>query len=312
MQITRMTFSQRLVFDASYKIKLMKKHKMHYLFILPYAVLFFTFTILPVILSIYYSFTYFNILEQPRFIGIQNYFILFINDSVFILTIKNTLLFAVVTGPAGYLIALFMAWIINELSRARRVIMTILLYAPSLVGGMGIIWGIFFSSDAQGLLNGFLLKWGLIVSPIQFLKDTKYIVPIVIIVILWGSLSAQFLSFIAGFQGIDKQYYEAGAIDGIRNRWQELWFITLPLMKPQLLFGAVISITGSFGIGDIITGLVGFPSVDYSAHTIMHHLLDYGTVRYEMGYSSAIATILFLIMIFCNKAVQKLLRRVGT
>jgi multiple sugar transport system permease protein len=271
-----------------------------------------TFTMIPVLVSMVVSFTSFNILEPPRFIGIQNYFRLFVNDKIFIQSIKNTIVFATITGPVGYMIALLIAWIINDHPRRERVFFTVLFYAPSLTGGLTAIMKILFSSDRYGFLNAILLSIGLVTDPVLFLEDVRFINGIVIFVILWGSMGTQFLSFIAGLQGIDKQYYEAGALDGIRNRWQELWFITLPLMKPQLLFGAVLSIAGSLGIGSVITGLVGFPSKEYVAHTVMLHLSDYGGVRYEMGYASAIATVLFLIMIFCNRGIQKLLNKVGT
>jgi multiple sugar transport system permease protein len=298
--------------DMTYKWKQVKKHKAQYLFILPYFLIFTTFTVLPVVISIYLSFTYFNILEVPRFIGLENYFRLFIDDKVFIQSLRNTIVFAVITGPISYLISLFMAWLINDRRRFSRVFFTVLFYAPSLAGGLVAVMQIIFSGDSYGFLNAMLLRWGLVSDPLLFLQDTRYINAIVIFVVLWGSLGTQFLSFIAGLQGIDQQYYEAGAIDGVRNRWQELWFITLPLMKPQLIFGAVLSITASFGIGDIINNLVGFPSKEYVAHTIVLHLQDYGSIRYEMGYASAIATLLFIIMIVSNKAIQKLVSKVGT
>lgn len=298
-------------YDLSYRWREIKKHRIHYMFITPYVLIFFTFTVIPVIMSISLSFTYFNMLEPPRFIGLQNYFRLFFDDRIFIKSLANTIMFAVVTGPISYMIALLMAWLINELPRFLRVIITVLLYAPSLSGGMTPIFKILFSSDSTGYLNAILLKWGIIDEPIRYLEDPNYIVPIVIFVILWGSLGTQFLAFIAGLQGIDRQFYEAGAIDGIRNRWQELWYITLPLMKPQLLFGAVISITGSFGIGSIITGLTGPISTDYCAHTLVLHLQDYGTTKFEMGYASAIATLLFIVMVGSNVVVRKLLNRVG-
>lgn len=298
--------------DLAYKWKQTKKHKVQYLFIMPYFLIFTAFTVLPVVISIYLSFTYFNILEPPSFIGLKNYFRLFIDDKVFIQALRNTIVFAVITGPVSYLISLFMAWLINDRKRFSRVFFTVLFYAPSLAGGLVAVMQIMFSGDSYGFLNAFLLKWGLISDPILFFQDTRYINAIVIFVVLWGSLGTQFLAFIAGLQGIERQYYEAGAIDGIRNRWQELWFITLPLMKPQLMFGAVLSITASFGIGDIINNLVGFPSKEYVAHTIVLHLQDYGSIRYEMGYASAIATLLFIIMIVCNKAIQKLVSKVGT
>jgi multiple sugar transport system permease protein len=311
MENTKLVFNKRLKKDFKYQYSEIKKHKMHYLFVLPYAILFIVFTVSPVVLSIYLSFTYFNMLEAPVFIGLQNYFRLFMTDDIFMKAVGNTIMFALITGPLGYMISLIMAWLINELPRAARVVITILLYAPSLSGGMTPIFKIFFNSDTQGFLNAFLLKWGIIAMPIKYLENAAFVVPIIIFVILWGSLGTSFLSFIAGLQGVDRQYYEAGAIDGIKNRWQELWYITLPLMKPQLLFGAVMSITGAFNIGSIITGLAGNPSVDYSAHTIMQHLADYGTVRFEMGYASVIATVLFFIMLFVNKMVQKFINKVG-
>lgn len=307
----RMTFRERLLKDIDYQWRMVKKNKSKYIFIAPYIILFFIFTVCPVIISVIFSFTNFNLLERPDFTGISNYFRLFMADDIFIKALGNTIMFALITGPGGYLISLLMAWFMNELPRTVRIIMTVLLYAPSLAGGMTPVFKIFFNSDGQGYLNAFLLNWGFITTPIKWLENANYVVPIIIFVVLWGSLGTSFLSFIAGLQGIGKEYYEAAAMDGIKNRWQELWFITLPLMKPQLLFGAVISITGAFNIGSIITGLAGNPSVDYSAHTIMQHLQDYGTVRYEMGYSSAIATVLFLIMIMLNKVVQKFINKVG-
>lgn len=308
----KLTFGQRLKRDIRDQWRLIRKNKMKYVFLAPYLILFITFTVCPVIISIFLSFTSFNMLETPTFIGLQNYYRMFMADDLFVKALGNTLMFAVITGPGGYLISLVMAWFINELSHKARVVLTVCLYAPSLAGGMTPLFkSIIFSSDAQGFLNAKLLEWGFIQEPIKYLENATYLVPIIIVVVLWGSLGTSFLSFIGGLQGIGREYYEAAAMDGLRNRWQELWYITLPLMKPQLLFGAVISITGAFNIGSIITSLGGNPTVDYCAHTIMQHLQDYGTTRFEMGYASSIATVLFLIMIFLNKAIQKFLNKVG-
>ncbi len=289
----------------------MKKNRSKYLFIAPYCILFFIFTVCPVLISIFFSFTDFNMLEKPNFVGFNNYYRMFMQDDLFVKALGNTIMFALITGPGGYIISLVMAWFINELPHAARVVLTVLLYAPSLAGGMTPIFKIFFNSDAQGFLNAWLLEWGIIDQRIKYLENENWVVPIIILVVLWGSLGTSFLSFIGGLQGIGREYYEAAAMDGIKNRWQELWYVTLPLMKPQLLFGAVMSITGAFNIGSIISGLAGNPSVNYSAHTIMQHLEDYGTARYEMGYSSAIATMLFLLMIFLNQFIQKCINKVG-
>lgn len=306
-----LTLKERIRRDTRQTLKDIRKNRSKYFFIAPYLILFIIFTVCPVLISMFFSLTNFNLLDKPDFVGFQNYYRMFMQDDLFIKALGNTIMFALITGPGGYIISLVMAWFINELPRTARVILTILLYAPSLAGGMTPIFKIFFSSDAQGFLNAWLLEWGFINTRIKWLENESYVVPLIIIVVLWGSLGTSFLSFIGGLQGIGREYYEAAAMDGIRNRWQELWYVTLPLMKPQLLFGAVMSITGAFSIGSIITGLAGNPSVNYSAHTIMQHLEDYGTVRYEMGYSSAIATVLFLLMLFLNQFIQKCINKVG-
>lgn len=286
-------------------------HKSNYLFMAPFLIVFFTFTILPVVMSMGLSFTYFNVLEKPQFIGLRNYYKLFLNDPLFLKALSNTVILAVITGPVGYLLSLFMAWILNEFSPKIRALLTIVFYTPSLCAGTFVIWALIYSGDQYGLLNGALMSLNVIYEPIQWLSDTNYMMPAAIVVILWTSFGTGFLSFIAGIQGVDKTMYEAGALDGIRNRWQELWFITLPSMKPQLMFGAVMSITSAFGVGDLISGIFGFPSVGYALYTLVHELQDYGNTRFDMGYASAIATVLFIIMVLLNKIIQKLLAKVG-
>ena len=282
-----------------------------YLFMLPFLVLFFVFTVLPVVISIILSTTYFNVLEAPRFIGLENYFKLFLNDDLFVKALSTTLMISLITGPVGYVLSLGLGWLVSEFGPKTRAFLTLLFYAPSLSGGLASIWMIIFSGDQYGLLNGILLSMNITYEPIQWLTDTNYMMAVALIVIIWSSLGTSFLSFIAGFQGMDKKLFEAAAVDGIRNRFQELWYITLPSIRPQLMFGAVMSITNSFGTGAIISQIFGFPSTGYELYTMVHELEDYGSVRFEMGYASAIATLLFLIMIACNKVVQNLLTKVG-
>lgn len=288
-----------------------KRSKHYYIMMSPYMLIFFTFTVIPVLFSMILSLFYFNMLEFPRFVGLQNYARLLLNDDVFLIALKNTLMFAVITGPISYIACFVFAWIINELSPKVRAFMTLVFYAPSIAGNVYFIWLIIFSGDRYGYLNGFLIKIGAMLEPVQWLTNEKYIMAIIIIVQLWLSLGTSFLAFIAGLQTVDPSLVEAGAIDGIRNRWQELWFITLPSMRPQLLFGAVMQITAAFSVADVSISLAGFPSVNYAAHTIVTHLIDYGTIRFEMGYASAIATVLFAMMMTANLLTQKLLRKVG-
>ena len=292
-------------------LKEMRRNYIGYIFIAPFMFIFFLFTVIPVALSLVVSLTNFNMMEWPDFIFMDNYIRLFLDDDLFITALKNTIIFAVITGPTSYFLSLFTAWFINELPPKIRAIITLIFYAPSISGGALMIWQVLFANDSYGWANGWLLKLGMIDTPILWFYDVKYIMPLCIIVSLWTSLGTSFLAFIAGLQGINRSLFEAGAMDGIKNRWQELWFITLPSMKDQLMFGAVMAITGAFGYGGIVTALCGFPSTDYAAYTISHHLDDYGGSRYEIGYASAISFVLFMMMMGSNLLIQKLLKKVG-
>ncbi len=296
---------------AQWTWKEMKKNWMAYIMVAPYMIIFTLFTIVPVVLSAVLSFTNFNMLEWPDFVFLNNYIMLFFDDDIFLTAATNTLIFAVIVGPVSYLLSFLVAWFINELPPRIRALVTLIFYAPSISGQVYLIWGTLFSADSYGWVNATLLELGLIDKEIAWFKDADYVMPLCIIVALWTSLGTAFLSFIAGLQGVDRALYEAGAVDGVKNRWQELYYITLPSMRPQLMFGAVMAITGSFGFGGVVTALCGFPSVEYAAHTIVHHLEDYGGQRYEVGYSSAIAVILFAIMVGANGLVKKVLSKVG-
>lgn len=291
----------------------MNKNQRRAAFILlaPFTVLFLLFTVLPIISSVALSFTYFNMVDTPKFIGIDNYVRMFADDSVFFIAVKNTLIFALITGPLGYAMSFIFAWMINDFGRGLRSFLTMLFYAPTLAGNVFFIWLFIFSGDSYGLVNSFLMKYGIILEPIQWLTDSKYSMGVVILVMLWLSLGAGFLSFIAGFQNLNRECFEAGAIDGIRNRWQELWYITVPQMAPQMMFAAVMTISSSFAVGYQCMELTGFPSTDYSTHTILLHILDVGTIRFDMGYAGALAVILFGTMVLMWKIISGALSRVS-
>lgn len=308
---TKRAVNRKDMTRAQWTIHEMKRNWIAYVMIAPFMLVFCMFTVVPVVLSFILSFSTFNMLEMPDFIFMDNYIRLFLDDDIFTIALQNTLIFAAITGPVSYLMSFMLAWFINELEPRVRAVVTLIFYAPNISGAVYLIWQVAFSGDTYGYVNGMLIYLGIISTPIQFFQNATYIMPLCIVVALWTSLGAAFLSFIAGLQIVDRSLYEAGAVDGVRNRWQELWYITLPSMKPQLMFGAVMAITGSFGFGGIVTALCGFPSVDYAAHTIMHHLEDYGGQRFEIGYASAIATLLFAMMIGANVLVKKILSKVG-
>lgn len=296
---------------AQWTWHLMKQYKVGYFMVIPFMVLFFLFTVIPVFASVFVAFTDWNLLQTPNFVGFQNFITLFLNDDLFITALKNTLLFAVVVGPASYLMSFGIAWFINELSPKMRAFVTLVFYAPSLTTSAYTIFTYIFSSDAYGLVNGWLMNFGLIDSPIRWFQQESYIMPLCIIVSLWMSLNTGFLASIAGLQGVDRAQYEAAAVDGITNRWQELWYVTLPNMKETLMFSAVLSITGAFGFGGIVTTLAGDPPTGYVGYTISHHLAEYSGARMEFGYASAISFVLFLIQIGTNMVINRALSKVG-
>ncbi|MBQ3900130.1 MAG: sugar ABC transporter permease [Clostridia bacterium] len=290
---------------------LMKQNKVGYLMVAPYMILFFLFTFLPVLLSLIIGFTDFNMLQWPHFVGMRNYVTMFLDDELFMTALKYTLFFALITGPASYLLSFVVAWFINDLNPRIRAFVTVIFYAPAIGGDVYLIWRTLFSGDSYGWVNAWLLKMGVVQSPILFFTNPKWILPLCVIVALWTSLGTSFLAFIAGLQGIDRSQYEAAAIDGVKNRWQEAWYVTLPNMKPQLMFGAVMAITGSFGFGGIVTNLAGNPPTDYVGYTLSHHISEYGSVRWEVGYSSALTFIMFLIMFGTNLLITRIISKVG-
>lgn len=290
-----------------YTWHMMKTNKACYAMLLPFMSLFIIFTVVPVVMSLPMGFTNFNMIETPKFVGLSNFYTLFLNDDVFLIAVRNTLIFAIFTGPFSYILSFIIAWLINEMNAFLKTFFTFVFYAPSMTTSVYVTWQLILSGDSYGYLNAVLIDLGILNEPAQWLTDTNYILTVVIIVQLWMSMGAGFLAIRAGFQNIDKSMYEAGAIEGIKNRWQELFYITIPSMGPQLLFAAVIQISASFTVGVVGQNLVGLPSTDYSAHTIMNHATDYGNIRYEMGYASAICFVLFAAMLLANKGINWLL-----
>lgn len=284
-----------------------KRYGTGYLMMAPFAVLFIAFVILPVLIALFLSFTDYNMFQKISFVGLNNYKLLILDDEIFLTAISNTLIFAIIVGPVGYIMSFLMAWVISGFKHKNG--LTLAFYAPSIVSGIAIstVWMYIFSSDSYGLINNTLISIGLIDEPILWNTDPAYILSVIIIISAWQSMGNGFLVFIAGFQNTDHSVYEAGAIDGISSRFQELFYLTLPQMKPQLLFGAINAISGAFGVFDIAVSVAGMPSPNYAGHTIVTHLYDYAFIRFQMGYASAIATVLFLMTFITGKVVMRML-----
>ena len=267
--------------------------------------------VVPILVIVGLSFTDFDMFREPKFVWLDNYLNLFVNDTVFLKAFINTLVFAVITGPVSFILSFVVAWLICDFQPTLRAFITLVFYAPSISGTAYVIWQFIFSPDQYGIANSFLSQLGIIDEPLVWFQDPKLSLPLLIIIQLWLSLGVGFLAFVAGLQNIDSELYEAGAIDGIHNRFEELWYITLPVMKPMLLFGGITQITTAFAVGDISMTLAGFPSIQYSAHTLAVHAYDYGMVRYEMGYAAAVSVIQFLLILFFYKFFTLILSKTG-
>lgn len=291
--------------------RLMREDMIFYLILLPFAATFFLFNVLPVLSSMVLSFFDYDMVSKPIFIGFDNYIRMVAEDRVFLKVVGTTLKFAVVVGPGGYLLAFLLAWMINEFPTGVRVLLTFIFYVPSLVGNALFIWQVMFSGDSYAYINNLLLSFGFITEPIQWFQSTKYNFTIIVIVQLWMSMGISFLANISGLQNVNSELYEAGAIDGIRTRWHELWYITLPSMKTILLFSAVMQIQSAFSISSIITSLAGYPSVNNSVDTLVSYIGDIATSRYEMGYAAALSVFLFAIVLIFRYGIGAMLNLIG-
>lgn len=288
------------------------RERLGYLLMLaPFAILFFLFTILPIITSVGLSFFTYDTISAPKWSFLENFQRMIVGDEVFPKTVLNTLKFAVITGPLSFFLSFLLAWFINEFKPVVRNLLAFLFYVPALAGNAYFVWQIAFSGDSYGYVNNFLLSFGLIDSPINWFRNVAYNTQVLIVIQLWVSMGVAFLANIAGLQNVNTEMYEAGALDGIPSRWHELWYITLPSMKSILLFSAVMQIQSTFSISSIITSLAGYPSVDNSVDTIVSHLNDVGIVRYEMGYAAAISVFLFAMMAITRIVVGKVLNYLG-
>ncbi|WP_339147732.1 MULTISPECIES: sugar ABC transporter permease [unclassified Sutcliffiella] len=288
----------------------LQKHASTSIFLAPYLIFFFTFIIIPVVVAILLSFTYFNAIEMPSFIGLANYVSVLTQDEVFMQRVlPNTLMFAFIVGPGGYILSFLLAWMLAQISKVPRTVLALIIYSPSMTAGiaMAVVWTIIFSGDQTGYLNSLLITIGVILEPVQWLQSPDHLMTIMIVVTLWGSMGVGFLAMLSGVLNINKEIYEAGYIDGIKNRFQEIIYITIPSMKPQMLFGAVMAVVGTFQAGAIGVALSGAnPTPQYAGQLMVNHLEDYGFIRYEMGYAAAISVLLLLFVYIFSKIAWRL------
>ncbi|MRS03021.1 sugar ABC transporter permease [bacterium] len=281
-----------------------------YSFISAYGLMFIVFIIVPVLIAFLLSFTFFDSIQFPTFTGLKNYVVLLTQDDIFMkYVLPNTIQFAVIVGPGGYLLSFILAWMLAQLTKGPRTLFALILYSPSMTSGVAmlVVWQAFFSGDQNGYLNSFLSGLSVIQEPIQWLQSPQYLMTIMIIVTMWSSMGVGFLAMLAGILEVNPEMYEAGALDGISNRFQEIIHITIPSMRPQMLFGAVMAIVGTFQAGAIGVTLSGAnPTPQYAGQLIVNHIEDFGLLRYEMGYAAAVSVVLLLMVLLFSRVANRL------
>ena len=281
-------------------------------FLMPYVILFMIFIVIPVIAAIALSFTNYDAIQRPEFVGFLNYINLLTQDEIFMqYVLPNTCVFAFIVGPVGYVLSFLLAWMLAQISKVPRTILALLIYSPSLTSGvaMSVVWKIIFASDQMGYANYFLMELGIITEPMLFTSDADFLLPIMIIVSLWSSMGVGFLAILAGILNINPEYYGAAMIDGMRNRFQEIFYITIPQMKPQMMFAAVMAVVNTFSVGAIGVQLSGSnPTPGYAGQLIVNHIEDYGFLRYEMGYASTVSLVLLVFIYTISKVAGKVFK----
>jgi len=276
----------------------------------PFIMLFAAFIIIPILMAIGLSFTDFNTIQMPNFVGLNHYVSILTDDQVFMeYALPNTIQFAIIVGIGGYILSFFMAWSLAQITKIPRTILAIILYSPSMTGGvmLSAVWRVIFDGDKVGLLNAFLLRLDAIQKPIVWLQDPTYLLPIMILVSLWSSMGIGFLAMLAGVLNVNRELYEAAYIDGVHNRFQEIRYVTIPAARPQMLFGAVMAIVGTFQNGSIGVMLTGAnPTPGYAGQLLVTHAEEHAFVRYEMGYGAAVSVLLLILVWGVSQLAKKL------
>lgn len=291
--------------------KQMKASWIAYALIAPFMICFCIFIVGPVLTATVLAFTSYDSIQPPVFTGLDNFVKMLTKDVVLMkYVIPNTLLFAVVVGPIGYALQFGLAWMINKAPSKLKKPYIMAIYAPSIAGGVliSVVWQVFFSSDRLGYLNDILLNLGFLNTPVAWTQDKNWLLPIMMIVTLWSSMGVGFLSLFAGMQNVDEQLYEAGKIDGITSPLLELFYITIPSMKPQMLFSAVMAIVNALKSGSIGVQLSGQnPTPNYAGQLIQSHIEDYGFARFELGYATALSFMLLVVTYILSQVCFKFL-----
>ncbi|NQU95640.1 MAG: sugar ABC transporter permease [Candidatus Omnitrophica bacterium] len=272
--------------------------KWSYIFIAPAVLLFLIFVVGPVIASFYWSFTEYDAIHAPKWVGLANYKNIFFNDPRFWKSVRNTCLYTLGVIPLGTALSLLLAIAVDQQIRFKNFFRAIY-FIPSVTSviALSVIWKWLFAGEKYGLINHILIRVGL--QPVDWLMSPVWTLPAIMIMSIWASLGYNMILFLAGLQTIPKTVYEAADIDGA-NVFDKFWHITLPLLKPFTVFVVIIGFITSFQVFERVYIMtqseLGIGGVLDSALTVVAYLYDMGFRKFKMGYASALGYIVFVVV----------------
>jgi putative chitobiose transport system permease protein len=278
-----------------------------YLFLAPALVIISVFILYPTAAVVYYSFTEYNIVRPPEWVGLQNYERLW-RDPIFWKALSNSFLYLIVT-PTLIVLSIALAIVVNRPLPGVNVFRA-LYYIPVISGtiAVGIAWRWLFDTNG-GLINGILVSLGILEQPVQWLAEPAFTLPIAMLLTIWIGLGYYMMVFLAGLQNIPEDLYDAAVIDGC-NGFQKHWYVTLPGLRPQIVFVAVISSLAAIEVFNeifVITG--GLGGILNSGVTMVFYLWRQAFRLQNAGYASAIAMVLLLITLVFSIFNIRLLER---
>ena len=272
--------------------------KWSYIFVAPAVLLFFIFVVGPLITSFYWSFTEYDAIHAPKWVGLDNYKNIFFNDPRFWKSIRNTIFYTLGVIPPVVVLSLLLAIAVDQQIRFKN-FFKVIYFIPSVTSviALSVIWKWLFAGEKYGLINHILIRVGL--QPVDWLMSPVWTLPAIMIMSIWAGLGYNMILFLAGLQTIPKTVYEAADIDGA-NVFDKFWHITLPLLKPFTVFVVIIGFITSFQVFERIYIMTqsefGIGGVLDSALTVVAYLYDMGFRKFKMGYASALGYIIFVVV----------------
>jgi multiple sugar transport system permease protein len=291
----------RSVFPRIHLKQSQRENLIGWAFVSPWVLSMVVFIAYPMVASFFFAMTDYNVLSPPKWVGMQNFIIMFTKDPLFWISLKNTLYYVMVSVPLGLVFGLILALLLNQQLKGIGIYRTIF-YLPGLVPAVAstLLWMVLLDPQ-KGLVNEFLGVFG--IAKLGWLRSAVWAKPALILMSLWGGTGGSMIIFLAALKEIPQSLHEAAMIDGA-STWQRFVNVTLPMISPTILFNLIMSIIGSFQVfaSAFVAGGTGAGPLN-SLLMYMLHLYRYAFRYFNMGYASAMALSLFIVLIILTLLV---------